>query len=106
MRDIFNNEPKQMLDIARQGWEPLDNGWSSISVNVTGNSFDGPAKLLGKAYEKAMGSLVKQAGGDPKADLQIKRGQISGYPVTTFTMKTPVLESVRKLEVHPVMFMA
>lgn len=103
MSDI--NEPQQMLHVAKQGWDPDGNGWSTISVSMTGSKFGGEARLLGHAFDKAMRSLVKHVGGDPETDVEINNEEMNGYPVTTFKMKTPVLDSVRQLDQESVRYL-
>lgn len=105
MRDIYQ-ETQTMLEVARQGWEPLNNEWSKISISV---SHEPGPKRFKKSYEEAARDLVTRAGGDSTTDIRIDNSPsniVNGGAAMTIEMKTSVLEKVRKLEAQPVLLMA
>ncbi len=105
MRDIYQ-ETQTMLAVARQGWEPLNDEWSRITISA---SHEPGPKRFGKAYEEAARALVTFNGGNPQTDIRIDNSPsniVNGNAAMTIEMKTSVLEKVRKLEAQPVLLMA
>lgn len=105
MRDL--DREMTMLEVARQGWQHLNNEWSRITISAT---HEPGTKRLGKSYEAAVRSLVKQAGGDSRTDVRIDNSDsniANGGAAMTIEMKTSVLEQVRELDApQPLLLMA
>lgn len=102
MRDIYE-ETQTMLAVARQGWEPLNDEWSRITISA---SHEPGPKRFGKAYEEAARALVTFNGGNPQTDIRIDNSPsniVNGNAAMTIEMKTSVLEKVKKLQAHPYM---